>query len=211
MGSGGTPLGGLLTSCAKLDWYHIDLVGIPKINADGDWIVRDGVSTEAILADLHTILRQHFKIDLRYEKTELVRDALVATGEYHLHKIPDATLGDLQIFTDVMDHPKLGDSTAGHFITDPPHFWNDLEGILPLPIVDEATNEPAMIDWLYSFSIANSSAASRQQLLDNITKQTGIKFEMKKRTFPILRFTLGSNKTMPATSPSDLKLYLLPL
>jgi hypothetical protein len=83
-GPAGAGLSSVLATCATLDEHHISIAGIPAINADGDWIVRDGASTEAILADLHAILLDHFGLDIRVEKSEVTKDALIVTGNYHL-------------------------------------------------------------------------------------------------------------------------------
>lgn len=189
-GPAGASLSSVLGACAGLDGHHLSIQGVPAINADGDWIVRDGATTEAILADLHTILLDRFKADVRFEKNEVTKDALVATGRYRLQRIPDATAGDLQVFSNVMDHPKPGDSIMGGGSTSPVEFWIILGGYIGIPIVDEATNEPAEIYWLLSRSIANAENQSvRQQIIDNITKQTGLVFKRQKRTFTTWQIT----------------------
>jgi hypothetical protein len=195
-GPPGVDLPSVLMACANLDGHHISIVGIPDINANGDWIVRDGATTEAILADLHTILLQQFKIDVRYERIEVIKDAMIATGRYHLRRIPDATIGDLQIFADVLDHPKPGDSVEGGGTTSPADLWSMLGGMLGIPIVDEANHEPKKIAWALSHSIvhADTELARRQQILDNITKQTGLTFKQEKRAFTTWKLTPAPSK-----------------
>jgi RNA polymerase sigma factor (sigma-70 family) len=195
-GPAGASLLSVLKFCANLDAHHISLVNLPAINANGDWIVRDGATTEAILTDLRTILLQQFKTDVRSEKIEVVKNALIATGNYHLRRIPDATVGDLQIYTDVLDHPQPGEEIAGGGISDPAEFWSMMGEYLGIPIVDEATNEPDKIDWLLSYSFFRDSKepAVRQQILDNITKQTGLAFKQDKRIFTTWKLTSVPSK-----------------
>jgi RNA polymerase sigma-70 factor (ECF subfamily) len=203
-GPDGASFASVLATCAKLDGRHISLVGLPPINADGDWIVRDGAPTEAILADLHTILIEHFKTEIRFEKIEVVKDALIVTGKYHLQRIRGATIGDLQIYSDVLDHPKEGESIQGGGNTSPAELWTMMGGYLNIPIVDEARNEPREIDWLLSRSILRGDTkAGRQQILDNITKQTGVTFKQEKRTFTTWNFTAAPT-TQPAQPPTGL-------
>lgn len=77
-------------------------------------------------------------------------------------------------------------------------------GYLNIPIVDEARNEPREIDWLLSRSILRGDTkAGRQQILDNITKQTGVTFKQEKRTFTTWNFTAAPT-TQPAQPPTGL-------
>ena len=200
-GPDGVNLSAVLADCANLDGHHTSLVGVPPIIANGDWIVRDGATTQAILADLHTILIEQLKTDLRFEKDEVTKDALVVTGNYHLQRMPEATFGDLQIFSDILDHPKAGDSIAGGGTTNPADFWTLLGGYLGVPLVDETQNEPEKINWLFSRSIAHGDQEPRrQQILDNITKQTGVVFKQEKRTFTSWKVTPAAAKGTPLKS-----------
>ncbi len=199
-GPDGAPLSKILQFCAKLDSHHASTAGLPRINLDGDWILRDGASTEAILADLHTILLDQFKTDIRFEKTEIIKDALVATGKYKFRRLPQADPDELQIFADTLDHPQPGESVMGGGTTPPGDLWVYLGEIINYPIVDETTGEPPEFTWILSRSIqgANQEPARRQQILDNITNQTGIIFKQEKRPFIIWKLTSAIPTTRPA-------------
>jgi hypothetical protein len=201
-GPAGAQLATILQFCANLDGYHAPTAGLPPINLDGDWIVRDGASTDAILADLHAILLNQFKTDIRFEKTEIIKDALVATGKYTFTRLPDATTGELQIFADTMDHPQPGESVMGGGTTPPADLWVYLGQTVAIPIVDETTGEPAKISWFLSRSIigATEQPARRQQILDNITKQTGITFKQGKRPFITWKVTSPAEKSPTPTT-----------
>ena len=190
-GPAGASLATILEFCANLDQYHAPTAGLPAINGDGDWIVRAGAPTDAILADLRTILLEQFHTDIRFAKTEVTRDALVASGTYKFQKLAEARDDDLQIFADVLDHPRPGDSIQGGGATAPAEFWSILGGYLGIAIVDETKGEPNKIGWLLSWSIANADKepARRQQILDNITKQTGITFKEDRRPFVTWKLT----------------------
>jgi hypothetical protein len=201
-GPNGADLGTVLRFCAKLDEHHLTLAGIPAIDCDGDWILRDGASTEAILTDLHNILLAHYRLDMQYEKDEVVKDALIVSGKYHRHRLPDATSDNLQIFSDVMDHPKPGESSAGGGTYSPPEFWTEL-GFVGMPFVDESTNEPTHLNVNFSYSNENAATnpARRQMILDNITKQTELVFKQEKRTFTTWKLTAVPGKEAPFIRP----------
>ena len=203
-GPDGAPLSRVLQSCANLDSHHAPTDGLAHINVNGDWIVRDGASTEAVLADLHAILLEQFKTDIRFEKTETVKEALVATGKYRYHRLAEDTMGELQIFADKMDHPQPGESAMGGGTTAPDYLWVYLGEAFAIPIVDETTGEPPEISWFLSRSIvgANQEPARRQQILDNITKQTGITFKQEKRSFVTWKLTSANQSRLPATRPA---------
>ena len=203
-GPEGAPLSRILQFCAGLDEHHASTAGIPPVSCDGDWIVRDGAPTDAILADLHTILVEQFRTGMRFEKTEVTKDALVVAGKYQFHRLAEATGRDLQIFADVLDHPLPGDSIQGGGTAVPAELWMLLGQELAIPIVDDTTNEPAKISWLLSRSItgADQEPARRQQILDNITKQTGITFKQEKRPFLTWKLTSAPAATPPASSPA---------
>jgi RNA polymerase sigma-70 factor (ECF subfamily) len=195
-GPAGAQLSTILRFCANLDTHHAPTAGLPPINLNGDWIVRDGASIDAILADLHAILLDQFKTDIRFEKTETIKDALVATGKYQFRRLPEATSGGLQIFADTLDHPRPGDSVQGGGTTPPAYLWALLGETIAFPIIDETTGEPAKISWLLSRSIqgADQQPARRQQILDNITRQTGIIFKQERRPFITWKLTSPTEK-----------------
>jgi RNA polymerase sigma-70 factor (ECF subfamily) len=201
-GPAGAPLSTVLQSCANLDMHHASTAGLPPINLDGDWIVRDGASTDAILADLRAILLDQFKTDIRFEKTETIKDALVATGKYQFRRLPEATSGGLQIFADTLDHPRPGESVQGGGTAPPAYLWVLLGQTIAFPIIDETTGEPAKISWMLSRSIAGADQepARRQQILDNITKQTGIVFKQEKRRFITWKLTSATEKSPTPTT-----------
>jgi hypothetical protein len=102
-----------------------------------------------------------------------------------------------------MDHPKPGESIYGGGTESPAFFWTMMSDILGLPVVDESKGEPRKMDWLLSFSIenANKDPIRRQQILDNITKQTGLIFKEGKRSFTTWKLTPAPNSTAPTTNP----------
>ena len=201
-GPAGASLSTILQFCANFDQHHAPTAGLPAINCDGDWIVRGGAPTTAILADLHTILLGQFNADIRFEKTEVTKDALVAIGQYHFKPLAGATDRDLQIFADVLDHPRPGDSCMGGGTTVPAEFWTTLGDYFAIPFVDETRGEPAQIGWSLSRSIANADKepARGQKILDNITRQTGVIFKRERRVF--ITWKLTSDRTPPATGNS---------
>jgi RNA polymerase sigma factor (sigma-70 family) len=194
-GPAGASLASVITTCTTLRWEQVSASGVPAINCNGDWIVRDGASTEAVLADLRTILHDQLKTDLKFEKQEEMKDALVVSGQYRMQRLPEATDNHLQVFADVMDHPKPGDSIMGGGNTPPAQFWTILGSYLRIPMVDEAAGEPARISWLLSRSLTKANTEEgRRQILDNLTQQTGLTFKQEPRTF--VTWTL-----LPATAP----------
>jgi len=197
-GPDGASLGIVLSTCAGLDGDHVSSDGLATINANGDWIVRDGASTEAIFTDLHTILIERFKIDVRFEKNDIIKDAIIASGNYHFRRLPEATMRGIQVFADVLDHPKNGDRIQGGGTTDPAEFWSILSGVFGIPIVDEAKHEPKHLDWFLSFSInnANTDPARRGMILANLAKQTDLVFTEGEHTFTVWKVTPASGENV---------------
>jgi beta-lactamase regulating signal transducer with metallopeptidase domain len=199
---GGGPAGAqvvnVLHHCAGLDEYHT-AVELGAVNCDGDWIVRDGATTEAILKDLQRILREDFKIEAKIEKVEQVREAYVVRGDYMFQRLaqsPEMAGDHIQLFTDVMDEIKLGEPSAGGGSNRPMgEFWTAVGRDIGMPMVDEAKGEPATVSFLFNYSLAGADkdAAKRARVLENIGKQTGLRFELEKRTFAVWRVTRAGN------------------
>jgi hypothetical protein len=183
-GPSGADVASVITACTSLRWEQLSTSGIPPVNCNGDWIVRDGASAEAILDDLRKILHDQLKVDVRIEKREETKDALVVSGQYRMQRLAEATDNRLQVFSDVMDHPKLGDAVMGGGNTTPAQFWTTLGGYLRIPIVDEAKGEPGRINWFLSRSLSKANTdEGRRQILDNLTQQTGLTFKQEPRAF----------------------------
>jgi protein involved in polysaccharide export with SLBB domain len=199
-GPAGVPLAHVLETCAGLDPFHT-AVDVGAVNCDGDWIVRDGATTEAILKDLQAILLEQFKIEVLVEKADMVKDAYVVKGDYKFRKLataPDIAVGgDMLVLADVMVdvEPGVGGHIAGGGGDQKmAEFWAMVGYYVGVPIVDEEKNEPNAVNYLLSFSLmgANKDSVKRQLVLDNISKQTGLSFVPEKRTFSVWKVTRGA-------------------
>jgi hypothetical protein len=197
-GPTGASLSAVVQDCAGLDPQQIELVGLAGTNADGDWIVRDCATPEQILADLRTIVSDQFGVDLQISKQEVEKEAIVVTGKYKFTRLPDSGSRELQVFSDVLDHPGPGDSIQGGGATTLAEFWKILGGDIGMPIVDEAQGEPKKLNWLLSRSVTRGqSEAGRKQILQNLTAQTGLSFTPAKRTFTHWKITGIQSEAAP--------------
>jgi RNA polymerase sigma factor (sigma-70 family) len=147
----------------------------------GDWVVRENATTEQKMDGLGRVLREQLGWKVSFEKRDVEREVFVARGTYaHVPLAPDgddqgAGLGDLvHLYVDGLS----GDRGAA--IGDVAGFLTVVGELMGTEVVDDTDHAKATVMWR-NHAGAMVAPESRDRLLENVTKQTGLKFVREKR------------------------------
>jgi hypothetical protein len=185
------PLGYVLNSVLRLPSYEyegpqalLDLLVPP-----GDWIVRDEAPSEAKLRALEELVARELGRRIHFEKRSVEREALVATGRFQFHPLAQAaeTRPDKSVHVSALDaatDPRSGAGTARSLS----EFLRRLGDAIQIPVLDRTEpNESARISYSLHRSSRLQDIADEQErarrlkaLLDHVTAQTELQFEIRK-------------------------------
>lgn len=163
-----------------------DLFDLP---VHGDWIVRHGADRAAILADVQRALSEATDGRVRVERGKMEKDVLVARGRYAFKPWPGAPrdADHIHLFTDVIDLEEGSgggtDSLAG--------FLRHVAGVIGQKMIDETEPHAGELSWRNNRSAhdATKTTALRDRLLENLAKQTSLKFSVERREVDVWRVT----------------------
>jgi hypothetical protein len=155
----------------------------------GDWVVDPDAPLPAKLAAITGIIREAHGRLVRFERRQPEREVIVATGQFKFDPLPDLREPKLlHLFTGFIDPARGGQQTGTS-----EEFFQTLETFAGQAVVDETTGaRPKELTWVAQTSayLADKPAGpgrqrSRQELLDNVAKQTGMKFQVTRRKVPV--------------------------
>ena len=155
----------------------------------GDWVIDPDAPPAAKLAAVTGIIREAHGRLVRFELRQLEREVIVATGRFFLTPLPELREPKLlHLFTGFIDPARGGQKTGT--LDD---FFQNLAGYAGQAVVDETTGaRPKELTWVLQNSayLANKPAGPgreriRQELLDNVSKQTGLKLQVTRRKVPV--------------------------
>lgn len=179
-----------------------ELEGDPALWLKGtgsDFVIRDGATTEQIVADLEYILNEelNFNATLKFEDVE--RDVYVVKGRFDAKPAgPELRIGPKPQPTYLLYGKTRGKEP--HEMDDMgkyPEFWKAVSLRVGRRIVDESENAPDdFMQWLVSYdnpetTVWNSIppkqfSANSEMVLNRISEQTGLTFEKARRTVRVL-------------------------
>jgi len=155
----------------------------------GDWVVDPDAPLPAKLAAMTGIIREAHGRLVRFERRQPEREVIVATGQFKFNPLPDLREPKLlHLFTGFIDPARGGQKTGTM-----EGFFQTLETFAGQAVVDETTGaRPKEFTWVAQTSayLADKPAGpgrerSRQELLGNVSKQTGMRFQVARRKVPV--------------------------
>lgn len=191
-GSGKRPLSSVLNSnlSIKRDKFEgpEDLL---KIDLPGDWIVRKDVSEEEKLKALERILADEMGRNIRFVKRTVEREAIVATGRFQYRRLPVAQDDRyVHMFSGDFDLESGGGGGTADSVS---QFLQALGNRVRVPVIDETEpSQQVRIPYRHHRSAylgrIEGPAEKREkltQLLDNLSRQTDLRFTVEPRPVEI--------------------------
>ncbi|MGA2615986.1 MAG: protein kinase [Thermoguttaceae bacterium] len=183
-------LRGALQDVSRLMRYEIqgpdDLL---KLALEGDWTVREGVNTKALLGALQKTLRSETKRNIHFEQRAVQREVIVARGRA---KAGAGSSKSILIYAE-----DSSDDGAGGGSGDMGEFLANVGDLLGIPLVNElkgdeaqAHDEPQRISWEYHRDADYARMGQRRdeltgKVLKNLATQTGLSFSREQRSVEI--------------------------
>lgn len=161
----------------------------------GDWIVRVGASNTEFLEQLEQLFRVEYELPIRLKYEDVEREVWVASDEYKFTPLPGQPVRDETQLTDrrvVSDPVQIfrkefnTDGTGGGGTGDLAEFLQSLGDAIGDQVVDSALERPEIrISWRYH----DDMRGDPQEVLKNITAQTGLTFGREVKTVKRLMVT----------------------
>lgn len=170
-----------------------------EIQLPGDWVVRRGASQAAKLAALERIIREGTGRDIRFQMREVVREVLVARGRYLFHRQAGAhPERGVHVYAEILDP----DEASGSGFGDPAKFFKRLADRLNVRIVGLTKPHDGWVSWYFHHDSYHMRMGQRRQeltqkVLDNVSRQTSLRFSWERRKVPVW-FVLSGDVTSPA-------------
>ena len=158
-----------------------------KIDLPGDWIVRKDATEEQKLKALEVILAKEINRKIRFEKRTVERQAIVAIGNFQYRRLPEANdYRRIYMFSGDFDDYGSGDRGTADSVHEFLEVIGDHSG---MPVIDQTESSAEVrIPYRNYYSSAprwiKDSAVKAEkirQLLDNISLQTNLLFEVETR------------------------------
>ena len=160
------------------------------LNVTGDWTIRDGTSRESLLAALEPILARITGHNIRFQKQTVERDAIVA------HGTPRNNPDDFKI--QVYSKDPNGDLVGGSN-GDMKRFLESVADRVRVQFIDETSadahsTQGNTFSWETHIDSESGRMGARRteltdQVLENISAQTGLSFTHEKRATEIWTIT----------------------
>jgi hypothetical protein len=188
----------------------IPLAGIEHVETDfhdqlgrvvmhGDWIVRDGVPREQVVAAVESIIRKQLSRDIHIARTRAEREVVVARGACKPR--PGGKDGRVHI-KGVPIRKQVDDETGGGS-GDFADFLRTLGTCAGLKVVDETTNRPKQVAYAIHLSAAEArdDSTRRDLVLGAVAEQTGMDLKVERREIDVWQVWEGDMRpTVPKLS-----------
>lgn len=161
------------------------------IKISGDWIKRKGTSKKKLVRAFEKIVQDYTRQSIRFEQRHIERDVIVAKGKFRFTPL-SGTYEDswVHVFSDKLDPDEGGGGGSGSL----DKFLRDL-GDIPLnqQVINETENSgdiEVRYGWHYSgyirkIAVGRKRMEKLKMLLDNLSRQTGLKFKQEQRKVSI--------------------------
>ena len=188
-GDGKLPLRHVLSFPLQMKPYEFDgPAELLAIDLPGDWVLRPEATRAEQLAAMTGIIRGATGRLVRFEQRQLEREVIVATGKFAFNRLPDVRHDSVYLYVDRID-PARGGAKTG----DLGEFFTTLGMYAHHAVVDDTeVPKPKQFEWVaqnsaYLDSLPAGTARRTRllALLDNLSKQTGLKFEVGRRKIPV--------------------------
>lgn len=190
---------GLAQALAGLRSLDFDRLGsLRSLSLPGDWVWRRGTAGPVVMEALQEILAKDFGRQIRFVRRTVDRDVIVATGTIQLHKLPKEMNDTVAIYVG----KRTGDglSVSGGSTSE---FVSELGETLGVKAISDAAPIDKQFSWkLYVKPEQMRQPGAREELLKNISEQTGIVFTMERRRVEIW-FVESPPGITPPTAPDQ--------
>ncbi len=168
-----------------------------KLELPGDWIIRNSATREVKLRAFEELLTRELGRKIRFEKRTVERDVIVAKGALKFHP-PVGTYENTSIHLYATEtDPDEG--SGGGTVKSMGEFLQMLGNRVNMPVVDQtAPNGPIDIPYRHHRSSRTATITDEQErarelkvLLEHLTAQTELKFEVRRQAVEVWFVTEG--------------------
>lgn len=189
---------GLTQVLTGLRRYDFDGLGpLASLRMPGDWVRRGGAPGPQLLKGLAEILGSQFGRQVRFVPRIVEREVLVASGPVAIHSLPKEMGNDMvAIYLD--KRPNTNSAGFGMRAGPVTDFLGEVGELVGLKAINETTPKNKQCFWHYYLkpdTILSSSMG--QEVLKNVSDQTGISFKVERR--PVEIWFVESSDGTPAS------------
>jgi uncharacterized protein (TIGR03435 family) len=153
-----------------------------KSRFDGDFVAREGVAQDKLVAGLADLLRRDFKLPIKMSVREVERSVIVANGEYRFTPAPGGKQDAIEIYEKNLNADILGGGT-GDLKTFVNWVGMYIDQRMVVGDVDGAPEQQIL--WQYHGFMATEELGNEPKdvaaVLKHVTKQTGLTFRRQKQ------------------------------
>jgi hypothetical protein len=152
----------------------------------GDWIIRDKVPPEVKLRALEELVARELKRTIRFEKRTVKREVLIATGQLQFHPLAGAYQNAaVHLYATEMDPTDSGGGGTAFSVGE---FLEKLGDLVHVPVINQAEPKGSLpipfrlhsSAYLSVIENPRQRARERKVLLEHLTAQTELQFEIRK-------------------------------
>jgi RNA polymerase sigma factor (sigma-70 family) len=184
----------VLVQGARLKLWQIDQSIRDKINPsfDGDWVVRQGATTEQVMDGLGKLVSEQFGRPVQFLKKKVVNQTITARGSFHFVPLSGhADDGIIELDGGHNEHDNFPVYARRMSLTE---LLDLVEALTECKVVDETGAGKS------SFQVRDHQVYRDTDLLiRNISAQTSIRFDRESREIEVWYL---QDSTKPATEPS---------
>jgi len=165
-----------------------------KTRVEADFVVRPGLSTEQVAAEMEKVLQRDFGLSVKLSVQQLERTVYVASGKYRFTPVKGGAKNRLEVYAKDLGHPDDGGGGSGHF----DEFLKGAGGFIRKRIV-AGTIEGApkgALEWHYNVADVYDIRSKRPGVWDawhdpagvlkHLAEQTGLTFKEESRKVRVL-------------------------
>lgn len=178
LGGGPNTLQFILLKGANLKRWQCDSTMPQDLSLPGDWVVRQGASTDEVMAGLADVLSQKLGHPVQLEKRKVVADVIFARGSYHFMPLPGRP--DNGVVELVGEEGKDQNITPSRRPMKISELLSMIETFSGKKVVDETGSGQKTIQCLDHGSYRNTDL-----LIQNISKQTSIRLDHEQREIEV--------------------------
>jgi hypothetical protein len=185
------PLRVVLENGVRLKSYEFEgPADLLSLDMAGDWVVRPEADAGQKLTALARMVKQYHGRDVRFEQRELPREVIVAGGTWQFKPMAGTYNSKwVHLFAGEQDK----DEGSGGGSGDLDEFLRMLGSRVGSKVVDEVEGDrPKMISWghhqssrLHHMPAGPERMEKVMQVLDVVSKQTGLTLELARRKVPV--------------------------
>jgi hypothetical protein len=149
----------------------------------GDWVFRERVSDEQMVAALESILQRVVRLRIKLTLRTVERDVVVVRGRYHHVPLPGRQKNEIDIYGKQLVNDEDAGGGNGRFSG----FLRQVGAWIGLPVINEVEGPPTDVIW-HNPSTAQTQRGDRDEalVLQHLHEQTGLTFTREKKPIRVL-------------------------